>query len=151
MWGRVDLQTPGGERPSAQEREREKELMSAHTRRRESKRQRALAPLFIVFFSPLGLPYANWAWPGALFSLKSSLRSSDLPLTFRCSVFAGFSLPCLLATAILDSCFLFYLPNTSNGTHSSVLAWKIPWMEEPVGSQRVGHHWATSPSKTSKQ
>ena len=34
-------------------------------------------------------------------------------------------------------------------THSSVLAWKIPWMEEPgrlqsMGSQRVGHDWATS-------
>ena len=34
-------------------------------------------------------------------------------------------------------------------THSSTLAWKIPWMEEPgrlqsMGSQRVGHHWATS-------
>ena len=29
-------------------------------------------------------------------------------------------------------------------THSSIFAWKIPWMEEPdrlqsVGSQRVGH------------
>ena len=34
-------------------------------------------------------------------------------------------------------------------THSSILAWKIPWMEEPgrlwsMGSQRVGHDWATS-------
>ena len=29
-------------------------------------------------------------------------------------------------------------------THSSTLVWKIPWMEEPVGSQRVGHNWATS-------
>ena len=33
--------------------------------------------------------------------------------------------------------------------HSSSLAWKIPWMEEPgglqsMGSQRVGHDWATS-------
>ena len=33
--------------------------------------------------------------------------------------------------------------------HSSALAWKIPWMEEPgglqsVGSLRVGHDWATS-------
>ena len=33
--------------------------------------------------------------------------------------------------------------------HSSTLAWKIPWMEEPgrlqsTGSQRVGHDWATS-------
>ena len=35
------------------------------------------------------------------------------------------------------------------GTHSSTLAWKIPWTEEPgrlqsMGSQRVGHDWATS-------
>ena len=33
--------------------------------------------------------------------------------------------------------------------HSSTLAWKIPWTEEPrrlqsMGSLRVGHHWATS-------
>ena len=36
-------------------------------------------------------------------------------------------------------------------THSSILAWRIPWTEEPgrlqsTGSQRVGHDWATSPS-----
>ena len=34
-------------------------------------------------------------------------------------------------------------------THSSTLAWKIPWTEEPgrlqsMGSWRVGHDWATS-------
>ena len=34
-------------------------------------------------------------------------------------------------------------------THSSTLAWKIPWMEEPgrlqsVGLWRVGHDWVTS-------
>ena len=34
-------------------------------------------------------------------------------------------------------------------THSSTLAWKIPWIEEPgrlqsIGPQRVGHDWATS-------
>ena len=32
-------------------------------------------------------------------------------------------------------------------THSSSLAWKIPWMEEQLqstGSQRVGHNCATS-------
>ena len=33
-------------------------------------------------------------------------------------------------------------------THSSILAWRIPWTEEPgglqsVGSQRVGRDWAT--------
>ena len=33
-------------------------------------------------------------------------------------------------------------------TYSSILAWKIPWMEVPgglqsMGSKRVGHDWAT--------
>ena len=33
--------------------------------------------------------------------------------------------------------------------HSSVLAWRIPWTEEPsrlqsMGSQRVGHDWVTN-------
>ena len=32
--------------------------------------------------------------------------------------------------------------------HSIILAWRIPWTEEPgglqsMGSQRVGHNWAT--------
>ena len=34
-------------------------------------------------------------------------------------------------------------------THSSVLAWRIPWTEEPggvqsMGSPRVRHNWATN-------
>ena len=34
-------------------------------------------------------------------------------------------------------------------THSSSLAWKVPWTEEPdrlqyMGLQRIGHDWATS-------
>ena len=38
-------------------------------------------------------------------------------------------------------------------THSSTLAWKIPWTGEPgrlqsMGLQRVGHNWATSLSFT---
>ena len=37
-------------------------------------------------------------------------------------------------------------------THSSILAWKIPWTEEPgglqsIGLQRVGHDWATAPNQ----
>ena len=35
-------------------------------------------------------------------------------------------------------------PLKKMATHSSTLAWKIPWMEEPglqsMGSQRVGHN-----------
>ena len=93
-----------GEREREKERERVIELTHVWGRERE----RALCILFLyVSFSPLGLPYANWAQSGLLLYLKSSLRSSDLSLTFFCSIFAGFSLPCLLAPAILVSCFLF--------------------------------------------
>ena len=28
-------------------------------------------------------------------------------------------------------------------THSSILAWKIPWTEEAMGSQRVEHNLVT--------
>ena len=40
-------------------------------------------------------------------------------------------------------------------THSSILAWRIPWREEAgrlqsMGSQRVGHNWATSLHFTSR-
>ena len=39
----------------------------------------------------------------------------------------------------------------ATATHSSTLAWKIPWMEEPgrlqsMGSLGVGHYWVTSRS-----
>ena len=35
-------------------------------------------------------------------------------------------------------------PAEGDATHSSILAWRIPWTEEPtrlqfIGSQRVGH------------
>ena len=38
-------------------------------------------------------------------------------------------------------------------THSSILAWRIPWTEEPgglqsTGLQRVGHDWAPNKEKT---
>ena len=36
-------------------------------------------------------------------------------------------------------------PGEGMATHSSILAWRIPWAEEPgslqsIGSQRVGHN-----------
>ena len=41
-------------------------------------------------------------------------------------------------------------------THSRILAWKIPWTEEPgrlqsMGSQRVGHDWVISLSLSSRK
>ena len=41
--------------------------------------------------------------------------------------------------------------NAILATHSSILAWRILWTEEPgglqsTGSQRAGHNWATKPT-----
>ena len=40
-------------------------------------------------------------------------------------------------------------PEKGMATHSSILAWRIPWTEEPgglqsVGLQGIGHDWATN-------
>ena len=45
--------------------------------------------------------------------------------------------------------WLAFLAEKAMATHSSTLAWKIPWVEEPgrlqsMGSLRVGHDWVTS-------
>ena len=45
--------------------------------------------------------------------------------------------------------FYWSLLEKAMAPHSSTLAWKIPWTEEPgrlqtIGSRRVGHDWATS-------
>ena len=45
--------------------------------------------------------------------------------------------------------FLTFTPEKAMALHSSTLAWKTPWTEEPgrlqsMGSLRVGHDWATS-------
>ena len=42
-----------------------------------------------------------------------------------------------------------FSPEKAMASHSSTLAWKIPWTEEPgglqtMGLQRIGHDWATS-------
>ena len=58
----------------------------------------------------------------------------EVPLTFLVKI-------CL----VLLSCFI----EKAMAPHSSTLAWKIPWTEEPsrlqsMGSLRVGQDWATS-------
>ena len=96
---------------------------------RERKSEKALWLLLLYVFS------FTWACPMqiglsqecCLFYLKSSLWSSDLPLTFLCSIFAGFSLPCLLATTILDSFSLFYLPNSNESAYQCREHGFNPW------------------------
>ena len=53
----------------------------------------------------------------------------------------GLLITCL--SRVLESIW-FYPLEKEMATHSSILAWKIPWTEEPgrlqsMGSQRVGH------------
>ena len=45
----------------------------------------------------------------------------------------------------------FFNDQKAMATHSSTVAWKVPWAEEPdglqsMGSQRVGHNYTTSVS-----
>ena len=54
-----------------------------------------------------------------------------------------------LIDIIIYYIYVFNLSEKATAPHSSTLAWKIPWMEEPgrlqsMGSLRVGHDWATS-------
>ena len=76
---------------------------SAPSRGRE---KRTLAPLFICVSVP-GPVLCKLGQPGVLFLLPEVLTQVLGPRTFLCSIFAGSSLPGLLATAILDSFSLF--------------------------------------------
>ena len=82
------------------------------TKRRETESEPwPFGSSFFVFSPPPDLPCVNWASQECcLLHLRPSLR----PPTFLCSIFASFSLPCLLVTVILDSFFLFLLPNNHN-------------------------------------
>ena len=83
-------------------RERERERAHAHARGRESPEKALWLLLLYVFSStwacPMQIGLSQECCLFCLSCLKSSLWSSDLP--------------CLLATAILDSFSLFYLPNS---------------------------------------
>ena len=84
------------------ERERERERESVRMHAGERVREKALWLLLLHVFSstwacPMQIGLSQECCLFCLFCLKSSLWSSDLH--------------CLLATAILDSFSLFYLPN----------------------------------------
>ena len=89
-------------------RERDRERNSARTSERAREREfvrKCFGSSFYMLFLHLALPYVNWAYPGVLFVL---------PEVFILVLGPSFDLPCLLATTILDSFSLFYLPNRFN-------------------------------------
>ena len=64
------------------------------------------------------------------------------------SSFSNFPQQLSLKSRLNTTCYVNILEKPM-ATHSSTLAWKIPWKEEPgrlqsMESQRVGHDWATS-------
>ena len=100
-----------GERASAWEREREPFGSSVY-----------------MFSPPPGPALCKLGQPGVF--VRPEVLTPVFGLrTFLCSVFAGFSLPCLLATAILDSFSLFYLPNR----------WNLRLLHWQVGSVPLRH------------
>ena len=74
-------------------------------------------------------------------------------MAYYCPCWNGFK--SLLVDKWINKCTISYIDNFSLkmekavATHSSTLAWKIPWTEEPgrlqsIRSLRVGHDWETS-------
>jgi len=81
-------------------------------RGREGEKERArecFGSSFYMFFAPPGPALCKLGLARSAVCSTWGLHSG--PRTFLCSIFAGFSLSCLLATAILNSFSLFYLPN----------------------------------------
>ena len=93
------------------------------------------------------------SWP-AYRLLKRQVRWSGIPISFRIfhsllwSTQSKKHLPTMRETRVRSLGQEDPLEKEI-ATHSSTLAWKIPWMEEPdrlqsTGLQRVRHDWATS-------
>ena len=76
--------------------------------------------------------------------------STVLPVIFQYVLFSWFSLLVTFSVARFPNCPIFTeILEKEMATHSSTLAWKIPWTKEPgrlqsMGSLIVGHNWATS-------
>ena len=83
------------------EREKERERARVCTWERGSERKR-FGSSFYMFFLPPGPALCKLGLARVLFVL---------PEVFTLVLGPSFDLPCLLATAILDSFSLFYLPN----------------------------------------
>ena len=98
------------------------------------------------------------AWQLTVYGITASDMTEQLILSFF-FLFSPYlplqiftALCCMNMDIIMPSQFVYYkhnLPEKAMATHSSTLAWKMPWTEEPgrlqsMGSLRVGHDWATS-------
>ena len=81
-----------------------------------------------------------WSYPVSLPLQRISISSLTLSIIYNLSTFKIKSLISLSSLSLTEKAMAH---------HSSTLAWKIPWMEEPgrlqsMGSLGVGHDWGTS-------
>ena len=83
---------------------------------------------FYMFSSPWACPM-----PVVLFYLKSSLWSSDLYLTFLCSIFVGFSLPCLLLLLLSHFSRVQLCATPQTVAHQASRPWDSPGKNTGVG------------------
>ena len=101
-----------------------------------------------------GCPHCQFQRQQALHGFQSIWQSSSWFFFFP-TAHASFLPDCLPHKSQTDvqGCQIYTVltldPEKAMSTHSSTLAWKIPWTEEPgglqsTGSLPVGHDWATS-------
>ena len=93
---------------------------------------------FMLYFL---FPFYLWCWSFIYFYSTSGSKASLVAQTVK-------HLPTMWETRVRSLGQEDPLEKEM-ATHTSTLAWKIPWMEEPdrlqsMGSQRVRHDWATS-------
>ena len=98
----------------------------------------------LIFFDP-GEVGGTYFWPGVKnFSYSKSTATNSIVLINQDNILSS-----LENWTWGFARHLWKIMEKEMAVHSSTLAWKIPWTEEPdslqsVGSQRVGHDWATS-------
>ena len=93
----------------------------------------------------LSLP-RSISWYLFLLTQPTCVTTSLLPSATKILLY--FSYACQSVSPLRIRTILFLLEKEL-ATHCSILAWRIPWTEEPgrlesMGSQRVGHNWVTS-------
>ena len=91
-----------------------------------------------------------WGSPG---KLSTNARQFSIYCSL-CAMTWSVKVVCILKSGVSVLCSHLRSPTLEKAMapHSSTLAWKIPWTEEPgrlqsMGSRRVGHYWATSLSR----
>ena len=91
----------------------------------------------------------SWWWTGRLGVLQFMGSQSWTQLSDWTELNWTVSVECISAVHQSNSIHNTYVLEKAMAPHSSTLAWKIPWMEQPgrlqsMGSLPVWHEWVTS-------